>query len=333
MKSIMIKDTYGLENISIENLPLPVIQPNEVLVKIQAVSLNQLDLMIAKGFFKTSLPHTLGSDAVGEVVEVGNLVTTLKKGDRVSTHFINSWLSDVIKPADLKTRLGMDTQGVFSDYVALPANTLIKTPSNLTAEQAATLPIAGVTAWEALVNAGQLKAGQTVLIQGTGGVSVLALQFAKTMGAKVIITSGSDSKLERARLLGADETINYRTHPNWQEKVLELTNGNGVDLALEVSWTEVEKTFAAMKLGGKVIVVGLLGGERADFSVFGIIHKSLTITGIQVGSKATFEAMNRAIEINNIQPIVDKVYRLEQIKEAFTYLDQGSHFGKVVITF
>lgn len=333
MKSIVIKEAYGLENISIEDQAIPAIQPNEVLVKVQAISLNQLDLMIPKGLFGTSLPHILGSDAVGDVVETGSLVTELKVGDRVSTHFIQGWQSGSLEPHTLTTRLGVDVQGVFSEYIALPQSSLVKIAQNLTAEQASTLPVAGVTAWEALVNAGQLQAGQTVLLQGTGGVSILALQFAKAMGAKVIITSGSDEKLERAKLLGADETINYRTFPNWQEEVLKLTNGIGVDLALEVSWTEIEKTCQAMKLGGKIAVVGLLGGLNTNLSAFGIIHKSLSVIGVQVGSKETFEAMNRAILINNIKPVVDRVYKLDEVIDAFKYLDQGGHFGKVVITF
>lgn len=333
MKSIRIKETYGLENVSIENEPVPAIQPNEVLVKVEAISLNQLDLMIAKGFFETPLPHTLGSDAAGQVVETGNLVSKLNIGDRVSTHFIHAWQSGPLQPGILKTRLGMDRQGVFSQYIALPESAFVKIPANLTYEQAATLPIAGVTAWEALVNVGKLQAGQTVLLQGTGGVAIFALQFAKAMGARVIITSGNDSKLARARLLGADETINYNTYPNWHEKVLELTDGVGVDLTLEVSWADVGKTFEAMKIGGRVAVVGLLGGPKADFSVFGIMHKSLSVTGVQVGSKETFEAMNKAIEINDIKPVADRVYKLEEIAEAFRYLDQGGHFGKVVVSF
>lgn len=333
MKSIRIKDSYGFENISLEEESIPVIKNNEVLVKVEAISLNQLDLMIAKGFFERPLPHTLGSDAAGQVIEVGKDVSDLKMGDKVSTHFIHAWQSGNLNPDILKTRLGMDRADVFSEYIALPASAFVKIPSHLTYKEGATLPIAALTAWEALVNAGKLEAGQTVLLQGTGGVSIFALQFAKAMGARVIITSGSDHKLERAQLLGADETINYNTDPNWQNKVLALTGGAGVDIALEMSWAEVGKTFEAMKLGGKVVVVGLLGGSRADFSVFDILHKSLSVIGVQVGSKKSFEAMNEFMEIHTIRPVIDREYSLDQTTEAFEYMEKGSHFGKVVVAF
>lgn len=333
MKSIRIKDSYGFENISLEEESIPTIKNNEVLVKVEAISLNQLDLMIAKGFFERPLPHTLGSDAAGDVVEVGKDVSDLKIGDKVSTHFIHAWQSGNLNPDILKTRLGMDRQGVFAQYIALPASTFVKIPFHLTYEEAATLPIAGVTAWEGLVNAGKLESGQMVLLQGTGGVSIFALQFAKAMGARVIITSGSDHKLAHAKLLGADETINYNTHPNWQKRVLELTEGAGVDIALEMSWREVGKTFEAMKLGGKVVVVGLLGGPHAEFSVFDILHKSLTVIGVQVGSKKSFEAMNEFMEIHTIRPVIDREYSLDQTTEAFEYMDKGGHFGKIVVAF
>ncbi len=333
MNSIVVKNGYGLENIAIVDQPVPNVQSNEVLVNIRAVSLNQLDLMIAKGAFGINLPHTLGSDAAGIVKQTGSDVSLFKVGDRVSTHFIQSWQSGNLKPSDLLTRLGTSVKGVFAEYIALPESSLVKVPDNLTDEEASTLPIAGLTAWEALVNAGQLKAGQTVLLQGTGGVSVIALRFAKAFGAKVIITSGSDEKLAKAKSLGADETINYKVNPDWQNKVLELTGGKGVDLALEISWTEIGKTISAMKLGGKIIVVGLLGGENTDLSVFGIMQKSLSILGVQVGSKSSFEDMNHAIEVNNIKPVVDKVFSLTELSQALNYFEQGKHFGKVVLKF
>lgn len=331
MKSIVIKDIYGLENVTIAEQSVPGIRDNEVLVKVQSISFNQLDLMIAKGAFGTQLPHTLGSDAAGIVERTGKNVSTLKVGDMVSTHFIQSWESGSLKPADLNHRLGTTVQGVFSEYIALPESSLVKIPSNLTAEYAATLPIAGLAAWEALVNIGQLQPGQTVLLQGTGGVSIFALQFAKAIGAKVIITSGSDEKLQKAKLLGADEIINYKENSDWGKTVLELTAGSGVDLALEMSWAEIGKTIEAMKLGGKIAVVGLLGGADTSLSVFGILQKNLSISGVQVGSKSSFEAMNKAIEVNKINPVIDKVFGISEFSEALAYLEQGKHFGKVVL--
>lgn len=333
MKSIVVKNNYGLNNVTIEEQATPNIKENDALVKIQSVSLNQLDLMIAKGAFETVLPHTLGSDASGVVEQIGSAVTTLQVGDIVSTHFIQDWQSGDLKSSHLSSRLGTTVPGVFSEYIALPETSLVKIPKNLNAEEASTLPIAGLTAWEAIVNVGQLKPGQTVLLQGTGGVSIFALQFAKSLGAKVIITSGSADKLQKAKQLGADEVINYKETPNWQHKVLEVTGGDGVDLALEISWAEINRTIEAMKLGGKIVVVGLLGGANTEVSVFGIMQKSLSILGIQIGSRSSFETMNKAIEVNNIKPIVDKTFNINQLAEALTYFETGKHFGKVALNF
>ena len=333
MKSIVLNKGYGLDNLTIEEREVPNFQQNGVLIKIKSISFNQLDVMIAKGVLSTPLPHTLGSDAVGVVQKIGNTVSSLQVGDIVATHFIQDWQSGELKSDYLKTRLGTSVQGVFSEYVSLPETSLIKIPKNLTVEEASTLPIAGLTAWEALVNVGGLKSGQTVLLQGTGGVSVFALQFAKAAGARVIITSSSDEKLKKAKQLGADEVINYIKTPNWQNKILELTNGEGVDLALEISWADVEKTIEGMKLGGKIMIIGLLGGATTNLSVFGIMQKSLSVSGIQVGSKASFESMNKSIEINNIKPVVDTVFDLSQLSEALDYFEKGKHFGKIVLNF
>lgn len=333
MKSIILNNDYGLRNVTIEEQSNPSILNNEVLINVKSVSLNQLDLMIAKGAFKTSLPHILGSDAVGTVEKIGNEVTEIKVGDVVSSHFIQDWLSGEIEPNHLEKRLGTTVQGVFSEYIALPERSVVRVPNNLNTEKASTLPIAGLTAWEALINSGKLKSGQTVLLQGTGGVSIFALQFAKALGAKVIITSSSDEKLNRAKQMGADEIINYKDIPNWQNKILEFTNGKGVDLALEMSWSDIGKTIETMKLGGKIVVIGLLGGVNADLSVYGIMQKSLSILGVQVGSKSSFKTMNRFIESNNIQPEIDKTFNINQISEALNYFEKGKHFGKIVLNF
>ncbi|MDR7132020.1 NADPH:quinone reductase-like Zn-dependent oxidoreductase [Algoriphagus sp. 4150] len=333
MKSIVVKNRYGLDNVTIEEQVIPTIRANEVLVKVQAVSFNQLDLMIVKGAFGTSLPHTLGSDAAGIVEEIGTAVTNFQVGDVVATHFIQDWQSGDLKSEDLASRLGTSVKEVFSEYIALPESSLVKIPKNLSPAEASTLPIAGLTAWEAIVNLGKLKAGQTVLLQGTGGVSIFALQFAKALGAKVIITSSSNDKLEMAKKLGADEVINYAEIADWQMKVLEFTEGKGVDLALEMSWADMGKTIEGMKLGGKIVVIGLLGGANANLSVFGILQKALSVLGSQVGSKSSFEVMNKAIEVNNIKPVVDKEFTINQLSEALAYFEEGKHFGKVVLEF
>ncbi|RKE98136.1 zinc-dependent alcohol dehydrogenase family protein [Ichthyenterobacterium magnum] len=333
MKSIVIKNAYGLENTTVENQDIPTIQDNEVLVKVKAMSLNQLDLMVAKGAFATKLPHTLGSDAVGIVKKIGTHVTKFNVGDTVSTHFVQSWQSGVLKASDSQSSLGTSVKGVFSEYISLSENALVKAPQNLTVEEASTLPIAGLTAWETLVNFGNLKAGQTVLLQGTGGVSIFALQFAKMIGAKVILISSNDEKLKTAKSLGADEVVNYRTNPDWQDKVLKITKGNGVDLALEISWAGINKTITAMKTSGKIAVIGMLGGTEVQLSVFDLIQRSLTIKAMYVGSKSSFEEMNNAIEVNNIKPIIDRVFSVSELPEAIAHFEKSKHLGKVVLIF
>lgn len=333
MKSIIIKNAYGLENISVENKEKPTIQNHEVLVKVKAMSLNQLDLLVANGAFGNELPHTVGSDAAGTVEQIGNTVTNFKVGDKVSTHFIQNWQSGLIKTEDSLNALGTTAEGVFSEYIALSENTLVKIPNNLSEDEASTLPIAGLTAWEAIVNFGNLKTGQTILLQGTGGVSIFALQFAKTLGAKVILISSSDAKLKTVKSLGADEIINYKTNHDWEKKVLELTNGNGVDLALEISWAGINKTISAMKTNGKIAVVGMLGGHDVQLSALDLIQRSITIKAVHVGSKSSFKAMNKAIEVNNLKPVIDRVFNTSEIAEAITHFEKGNHLGKVVLTF
>ncbi len=333
VKAIVVKNGYGPGNIAGENIVIPAIQDNEVLVNVKAVSLNQLDLMVAKGVFENKLPHILGSDAVGIVEQVGSKVSTINIGDKVATHFIQAWQSDNLKSTDLDTRLGVGVSGVFAEYIALPESSLVKIPATLSFDEAATLPMAALTAWEAIVNKGKLQAGETVLLQGTGGVSLFALQFAKAIGARVILLSSSDEKLNKAKLLGADEIINYKSNPHWEKTTLELTGGKAVDLALEMGWKDVGKTIDSMKLYGRIAVVGLLGGLHANIPALGIMLKSLSLFGIQVGSRTSFEEMNRFIEVNNIIPVIDTSFPFSQFSEAFAHFDNGKHFGKIVIRF
>jgi NADPH:quinone reductase-like Zn-dependent oxidoreductase len=333
MRSIVIKDSYGVENVTVQEQSLPSIKENEVLVKVQSISLNQLDLMIAKGAFGTQLPHTLGSDAAGIVEQVGTHIKKLKVGDAVATHFIQSWQSGKLTPVDLNSRLGAIQQGVFSEYIALPESSLVKIPTNLTTEEASTLPLAALTAWEAIVNVGKLEPGQTVLLQGTGGVSIFALQFAKAIGAKVIITSSSDEKLQKAKSLGADEVINYKEIHDWEKRVLELTANDGVDLALEMSWTGIGKTIDAVKFGGRIAVVGLLGGVETNLSAMGFFEKNLSIISVNVGSRSSFEAMIKLIETSKIQPAIEKAFNVSELSESLTFFEKGNHFGKVVLNF
>ncbi|MBP1616316.1 MAG: hypothetical protein H6Q14_143 [Bacteroidetes bacterium] len=334
MKSIVVKDNYGLDNLTIQEQTKPVITENEILVQVKSVSLNYLDVLIAKGGFGNhQFPHILGYDASGIVKEIGSKVSNFKVGDLVCTHYTQTWQNGEITLNDMQNRLGTDVQGVFSEYIALPESSLIKIPCNLTFKEASTLPIAALTAWEALVNVGQLKAGQTVLLQGTGGVSIFALQFAKALGAKVFITSSSDEKLQKAKELGADLVLNYRTNNHWQDNVMTETKGIGVDLALEMTGASLNETLGYLKINGKVVIVGFLDGSKVDLDVFEILYRNASIVGIKVGSKSSFAEMNRAIEVNNIRPFIDKEFNLSDFREAFNYVEQGKHFGKIIINF
>lgn len=333
MRTIKVENGYGLDRITITENPVPEVGEHEVLVKVHAVSLNQLDIMVAEGIFGTPLPHVLGSDAAGVVVQVGSSVKHFAVGDRVCTHFIQDWQDGQLKAEYLKSRLGTGVNGVFAEYISLSGQALVKIPDSMSFTEASTLPIAALVAWEAVVNTIQIRPGQGLLIQGTGGASVFALQIGKMMGAKVIITSGSDEKLAIARKLGADITVNYRKYPEWQQQVLELTDGDGVDAAVEMSWSELHKTAEAMKLNGRIAVVGLLGGQFTEISAFPVIQKCLAIQGVQVGSKKSFEDMIRAFGLNNVHPYIDRIFSVEDITEAMEYFRNGKHIGKVVLTF
>ncbi|MDQ1096763.1 MULTISPECIES: zinc-dependent alcohol dehydrogenase family protein [Chryseobacterium] len=333
MRAIKVNNGYGLDQIEITDYPVPEVGADEVLVKVNAISLNQLDIMVAEGIFGTPLPHILGSDASGVVVQVGHSVKHFAVGDRICTHFIQDWQDGDLKAEYLKSRLGTDVNGVFSEYICLSERALVKIPDHMSFTEASTLPIAALVAWEAVVNTVGIKPGQSLLVQGTGGASVFALQIAKMIGAKVIITSGSDEKLEVARKLGADITVNYRRYPEWQHRILELTDGEGADVAVEMSWAELNKTAEVVKLNGKIAVVGLLGGQFAELSAFPVLQKSLTIHGVQVGSRTSFEDMIRAFGVNAIRPYIDRVFPVEDIAEAMKYFRNGKHIGKVVLTF
>jgi NADPH:quinone reductase-like Zn-dependent oxidoreductase len=236
-------------------------------------------------------------------------------------------------PERVGKALGGNIDGVLAEYVAVDAEGLVHLPPDYSFEEGATLPCAGVTAWNALVPQGQLQAGQTVLAQGTGGVSIFALQFARMLGARVIITSSHDEKLERARALGADGTVNYKKHPNWEEKVLELTGGKGVDHVLEVGGAQtLPKSVHATRTGGHIALIGLLSGAPGKPDPALAEPKQLRIQGVYVGSRVMFEDMNRAIAQHRMKPIIDRTFPFEQAREALHYLEEGAHFGKVVIT-
>lgn len=335
MKAYEIQGAFGLDHVTLAERPVPTPGPGEVLVKLRAVSLNSRDLGVINGFYGTDLPNPLVpvSDGVGEVVSLGAHVTQFEPGDRVSGIFTQGWLAGEPTPAGWATTLGSPIDGLLAEYAVLNEAGLVRVPEHLTDEEAASLPCAGVTAWHAVVVEGRVKAGDTVVVQGTGGVSLFALQFAKQHGATVIVTSSSDEKLARAKALGADFGINYRQTPAWDEAVRELTQGRGADLVVDLGGaTTLNRSVAALRLGGQVSLVGILSGATVEgFDIVPTLMKKVRLQAINVGSREMFEAMNRAIAQHTLRPVVDRVFPFEQAIEALRYMEKGMHFGKVCI--
>ena len=339
MKTYQITGPTGLDALTLADVSEPAVGPFDVLVEMKAWSLNYRDLAMPHGGYvgndkvKTDPPLVPLSDGAGEVVAVGDAVTRFKVGDRVAGIFFQRWLGGELTGEQIGSALGGAIDGVLAERVALHENGCVTIPEGFSYEQAATLPCAAVTAWQALT-LGNLKAGQTVLALGTGGVSIFALQFAKAFGARVIITSSSDEKLEQAKQLGADETINYKEHPEWQKRVLEMTDGVGVDNVIEVGGAgTLERSFASARVSGRVSLIGVLTGQpETNPSPMMALFKRLTLQGIYVGSRDMFEAMNRAIEQNHIEPIIDRTFSFDHARAAYEYLQSGAHFGKITIT-
>ena len=313
----------------------PQAKAGEVVVRMRAASLNYRDIMVARGQYgpPAHVPLIPLSDGAGEVVEVGAGASRFKVGDRVAGAFMPGWVEGDFSAQKAASALGAgDVDGVLAEMVALPESGVVRVPEHLSFEEAATLPCAAVTAWFALFVGGSLKAGETVLLQGTGGVSLFALQFAKSVGARVILTSSSDDKLARAREMGAHETINYRVTPDWDERVWELTGGRGVDYVVEVGGPDtLNKSLRAVRHGGQISLMGVLTGTSGEVNTASILGKQARIQGVYVGSVAMFEDMNRAIVQNQIRPAIDRVFPFEEAREAFKYLESGQHMGKVVI--
>jgi NADPH:quinone reductase-like Zn-dependent oxidoreductase len=332
MKAYQIQTAAGIDGLAPIDLPMPKPNAGEVLVRVRATSLNYRDTAVVSGQYPgQTLPMIPLSDGAGEVVEVGEGVTRVQVGDRVAGIFFQDWIAGKLTREKIKSALGGAIDGMLAEYVVLNQEGLVHLPAHLSYEEGATLPCAAVTAWQALVDRGRLSAGETVLLLGTGGVSIFALQFAKIMGAKVIITSSSDEKLAQAKQLGADETINYKTFPNWDEKVYELTQQEGVDRVIEVGGAgTLEKSLRSTGVGGRISLIGVLGGA-GEVNHTQMLMKSIDVQGIYVGSRDMFEAMNRAIALHQIKPVIDHVFPFTEAPEAYRYLLSGSHFGKVVI--
>jgi NADPH:quinone reductase-like Zn-dependent oxidoreductase len=325
---------FGIENLVLVERADPQPGGKEVVVKFHAVSLNFRDLRFVNGTYNPNarLPAVPFSDGAGEVVAVGADVKRWRIGDRVCTIFTQGWLEGSLSIEKRRTALGAgDLDGVLREYGAFDENGLIEAPRHLSFEEAATLPCAAVTAWNALVVSGNLKAGDTVLILGTGGVSIFALQFAKMHGARVIVTSSSDQKLAKAKDLGANEFINYKKIVDWDKEVLRLTNRIGVDHVVEVGGAgTLAKSLNAVRIGGHVAVIGVLAGA-GEFDPRSVLMKAVRMQGILVGSRRMFEEMNNAIESNQLKPVIDKTFAFKEVSEALRYMESGSHFGKIVV--
>jgi NADPH:quinone reductase-like Zn-dependent oxidoreductase len=333
MRVWQVPASGGLNALTIADYPEPQVLPGQMLLKMRAWSLNYRDLLNVKHSASFKRPVLIPlSDGVGEVVAVGDGVTRVKVGDRVASTFFQNWIAGEFSDAVHPSALGGAIDGVLAEYVTLREDGVVHVPDHLSDEAAASLPCAAVTAWNALITQGHLKAGDTVLIQGTGGVSLFALQFAQMMGAQVIATSSNDEKLDRLRQLGAAALINYRTTPNWDEQVWQLTHKTGVDQVIEVGGAEtLNRSLRSVRMGGQISMIGVLSGLSAEVSTATILQKSIRVQGIYVGSRETFEAMNRAIALHQMQPIIDKVFPFEAVQEALAYLESGTHFGKICI--
>lgn len=309
--------------------------PHEVCVRIRAVSLNFRDLMLARGWYPnaSSEPVVPCSDGAGEVIAVGSAVRGFKPGDRVVSVFSPYWLDGEPTPANVVDSLGGAVDGVLAQEVTLPETAWLKMPAHLDFVEAATLPCSGVTAWNAMFAYNRLRPGATVLLLGTGGVSIIALQLAHAAGLRSIITSSSDDKLERARQLGADLTINYRKTPEWQDEVRRLTEGAGADLVLEVGGEgTLSRSVAATRMHGEVVLIGgVTGFGGGDFNPIALMLGSQMMRGVYVGSRHMAEELYRLVEVRGIKPVVDRVFGFAQAQEAYEYLASGQHFGKVAI--
>ncbi len=303
-------------------------------MKVKACSLNFRDLGIVRGTYRMPVRENVIplSDGAGEVVEVGPGVVRIKVGDRVAGNFFQRWPGGEPMPDAHASALGGGIDGMLAEYVVLEEDGVVKVPPHLSLEEGATLPCAGVTVWHAMMEHAKLKAGDTILLQGTGGVSIFGLQFAYAMGIRAIITSSSDEKLERAKKLGAAFGINYKTTPDWDKAAMEFTGGAGIDHVVEVGGAAtLTRSFGALRVGGKITLIGGLSGGATELNPGLIFSRRANVQGISVGSTQMFLAMNRAIEANAIKPVIDKVFGFADVQAAYQHMASGAHFGKIVI--
>src|SRR5580693_626306 len=315
--------------------PQPKPAHRQVLVKVKACSLNFRDFAIARGTYRMGVRDNLIplSDGAGEVAEIGAAVTRVKVGDHVAGNFFQRWPGGEPSAESHKSALGGGIDGMLAEYVVLEEDGVVKIPAHLSLEEGATLPCAAVTVWHAMMEHAKLKAGDTVLLQGTGGVSIFGLQFAKAMGIRAVIISSSDAKLTRAQSLGAAFGINYKTTPDWDKAAIEFTGGVGVDHVVEVGGAAtLTRSFGALRAGGKITMIGGLSGGATELNPGLIFSRRANVRGISVGSTQMFMAMNRAIEVSAIKPVIDKVFAFADAQAAYRHMASGAHFGKIVIS-
>ncbi|MCP5112288.1 MAG: NAD(P)-dependent alcohol dehydrogenase [bacterium] len=333
MRLYQIPDASGINALTITEAPDPAPGAGQVLVRMRAASLNYRDLVVVKGGYGKGqkLPVVPLSDGAGDVVAIGEGVTRVKVGDRVAGIFMQGWQSGRITDQAAGTALGGALDGVLAELAVFDETGVVRVPDYLSWEEAATLPCAAVTAWNALFASGNLKSGETLLTLGTGGVSLFAAQFARMAGARVIATSSSDAKLERLERLGVTDGINYAAEPAWAKRVRALTDGVGTDQVVEVGGAgTLEQSLRAVRAGGTVSFIGIRAG-RGDFNPNWIFMKHIRLQGIYVGSREMFEEMNAAIARHRLRPVIDRVFSFEEVRDAYRHMASGAHFGKIVI--
>ncbi|VIO78154.1 Alcohol dehydrogenase [Bradyrhizobium ivorense] len=334
MKCYELQGPEGVDALALVDKPVPQAGPGEVLVRLKAATLNYRDLLTVKGGYgsRQKFPLVPVSDGAGVVEAVGAGVRSFVPGDRVIGSFFENWFGGEPSEATMRAALGGSVDGVLTEYRVFPAHALVRTPAHLSDVEAAALPCAGLTAWSAVVKLGNVKPGQTVLTQGTGGVSLFALQFAKMCGARVIATSSSDAKIARLKQLGADVTLNYKTTPDWGKKARELT-GRGVDLVVEVGGVgTLNESIRATRIGGTIAFIGVLAGPAtADTRLPLMVMQQQRLQGVTVGSIEDLQALCDGIAMHGVKPVIDKVFAFDQVKDAFAHMASGAHFGKVAI--
>jgi NADPH:quinone reductase-like Zn-dependent oxidoreductase len=335
MKVYEIREATGIDSVRRAERPDPQPGHGQVLIKLRAASLNYRDLAVARGGYGRGVPSPVIplSDGAGEVIGLGPGVWRVSIGDRVAGIFMQSWLAGPFYEDYGKSAMGGAVDGMLAEYVVLHQDGVVKLPEHLSFEEGAALPCAAVTAWNALACTGHLTPGETVLTQGTGGVSVFAIQFAKMFGARIISTSSSDSKLTRAQELGAHHIINYKSTPDWEKPIRALT-GIGVDHVVEVGGAgTLEKSMKAVRGGGTISLIGVLTGSTGEINPRTLLMRYIRLQGIYVGSREMFEAMNRAISYHQLRPVIDQVFPFADALAAYRHMESGAHFGKIVIAF